>query len=182
MKNKKKKNKSKTFYIGIILVILFGLFIIYSIFNTMNKKIEKFVIEMVESDVSNGENLKVNKIEYASKKIEIGELKLEVKNRKLYINDRIKYIDDDGVIAVTGYLYQPANTYHIYVLTGDEEIYSLTNVNASEVLEYKFIDTEIEDVDKLILVDITLENKVVGQLPERNRAYAIIDEDIVLIR
>lgn len=182
--NKKdcKKNNGKTIMIGIVVVIVFGLLIFNGIVRNMNNSFEDYVKRVAISDVNEGETLRVNRIEYASKRIELGDIKLEVKNRKLYINNKVKYIDDDGVVAVTGYFYQPADTYYIYVLTGDEEVYSLTNVFEDEISEREFREHEIDDVDRLILLDITLEDEFVGQLSERNRVYVQVDEDLILLR
>lgn len=177
-----KENKMKSLIIGIIIVILLGLLIGYNLLNKNDNVLKKYIIETVKEDVRDGEKIEVNDVIFASSIIEINTIKFEIKKGKLYINNKFKYVDDDRAISVTGYYYQPTGTYNIYVLTDDEEVYSLTNVLETELLEYNFIEHEIDDIDKLILVDITLEDRMIGQLPERNRVYAKIDEELVWIK
>lgn len=175
--------------IGIVLILILGLFLIYSAIINNADKLERFIITEVEKDVSSGERLKVNNLVYASKKLIMNQdLKLEVKHGSLYINGKFKNIDeDDRILSVTGYFYQPGNTYNIYVLTDDNEVYYLKDVYYEEIFEddfreYEYNDDDLDDVERLVLVDITIEDDYVGQLPERYRVYAKINNRIIHLR
>ena len=123
------KKQNKLIIICIALVLIVTLAVILGIINNKNSKLKEFVIETAEKDIEEGDKLTVNKVVMASKKLEIYELKIRVKNGKLYINDKLKEIEGETIDTVTGYYYQPTDVYNLFVLTKNNKIYNLPNID-----------------------------------------------------
>ena len=180
--NKKRKQYALTLAIGVGIVLLLGLLLVYNVVKIKNEEFKSYIINELKKDVNEGEKLKVNSVNYGSKRIVFDNLKLEIKHSKLYVDGELKFVDDDDLMVLTAYYYQPTNTYNIYVLTDDDEVYALTNVTKSKILESEFRELEIEDVDRLVLADVTIENELFGRLPEKYRVYVVSDGRLVLVR
>ena len=175
------KVSKKTFAIGIIFIVLGLIIISYAIMFNNDKRFKEFVIDTVEDMEEDEQDVDVEKIYASSKKIQLKDEKIRVKGNKLYINDRVKEIDGEKIVRVTGYYYQPADTYNIFVLTASHKIYSIPNVFKSGLMEHDLEYTGISDVSKLILLEVTVEDEMIGLLPERNRVYALVNSELVLV-
>lgn len=177
----KKKIEKKTIIIGICFIVLGLIIISYGIMFNNDKRFKEFVIDTIDDMEEDGQDIEVNKIYNASRKLNMNNEKIRVKGNKLYINDTVKEIKGEKIVRVTGYYYQPADTYNIFVLTDSHKIYSIPNVFKSGLTSSDLEYAGISDVSKLILLDVTIEDEVMGYVPEKNRVYALVNNELVLV-
>lgn len=104
------------------------------------------------------------------------ELVAEVINGEVKIGNTIRKINGEKAVSVTGYYYQPGGVTHFYVLTESKKVYVLSYDVLLGIGNREFKVTDVTNVDKLVLYDVEVYAKDIGQVDERNRVYAVIGD------
>lgn len=127
------------------------------------------------------ETVTINDIERSSDTLKIKDNIFKIEEGNLNINGNNKEINVLEIKSITGYYNQPSDTYNLYLLTEKGSVYKATNVSADNINNTTFKETELSKVDSLLLIDLTIVDEMIGQIPERYRVYAEIEEDIIHI-
>ena len=104
------------------------------------------------------------------------ELAMEVINDEVKIGNTTKKIDGEKVVSITGYYYQPGGVTHLFALTESKKVYVLSYDVLSGIGDREFKETDVNDVERLVLYDVCVYAADIGQVDERNRVYAVIGD------
>lgn len=131
--------------------------------------------------VTEKQQMTINKISHANNSITISNIKVNVENNNVKIDNTTKGIENDSINKVTGYFEQSADLIHIYVLTENKNVYKLSYSKTNGLTNETFKKINIDNVDDLVLADVTIIQDEIGETPEKYRIYVIKGKEVLLI-
>lgn len=131
--------------------------------------------------VTEKQQMTINEITYATSNLTINDYNVKVENNAVKINDTIKEIDNELIEKVTGYFEQSADLIHIYTLSKNQNIYKLSFSKTNGLTDETFSKINLNNIDDLVLANVTIIQDEIGETPEKYRVYAIKDNEVLLV-
>ncbi len=131
--------------------------------------------------VTEKQQMTINEITYATSNLTINDYNVKVENNAVKINDTIKEIDNEPIEKVTGYFEQSADLIHIYTLSKNQNIYKLSFSKTNGLTDETFSNINLNNIDDLVLANVTIIQDEIGETPEKYRVYAIKDNEVLLV-
>lgn len=131
--------------------------------------------------VTEKQQMSVNKIIYADNSLNIDNIDIKIENGNINIDNIIKVIEDETVVKVTGYFEQASNFIYIYVLTENKNIYKLNYSKETGLTNEMFKKISLDNIDDLVLADVTIVEDETEKTSNEYRVYAIRDREVLLV-
>lgn len=166
-------------------IIIFLLIVSICLTGCNSKLTEKDIKKKLEVNTET-RTFKVDKVLYATNNIKINDIEIEIKDNTMILGNHTVTSAEENHKQITGYYDQSAAVYKIYRITedlnGKTSIWELQKNEVDSFSNVEWTNKSIDNATDLILIECTETDSQIGQTPLKYQVYALVNNELVLIK